>query len=154
MGSFYAAALAVVEDYEGAILFVQEGKEHIHGKWDLPGGGWEDGESITECVKREVLEETGYEIELTGLLGILKEENQRDGTETITLVFKSKALERKFDGPKDGEEIIDTGFFRPGEIDESQFRMENRKAILERHLEGEEYPLEILWNNLNFLSLE
>jgi 8-oxo-dGTP pyrophosphatase MutT (NUDIX family) len=40
MSSFYAAATAIVENEEGEILMVQEGKDHIHGRWDFPGGGW------------------------------------------------------------------------------------------------------------------
>jgi 8-oxo-dGTP diphosphatase len=38
--------------------------------WYPPGGGWEyhTGESIVECAKREVLEETGIEVEIKKLL--------------------------------------------------------------------------------------
>ena len=40
------------------------------GGWTLPGGGMERGESPAECCVREVLEETGYHVELTGLLDV------------------------------------------------------------------------------------
>ena len=33
--------------------------------WMIPGGGLEEGENFVECVKREVLEETGYIIDVT-----------------------------------------------------------------------------------------
>ncbi|MGW4750627.1 NUDIX hydrolase [Streptomyces sp. NPDC004290] len=39
-------------------------------KWTLPGGGMEHGEDPYDTVLREVEEETGYRIELTGLLGV------------------------------------------------------------------------------------
>lgn len=39
-------------------------------RWTLPGGGIELGESIEAGAVREVEEETGYEVELTGLLGV------------------------------------------------------------------------------------
>ncbi len=39
-------------------------------KWTLPGGGVELRESVEDGVVREVLEESGYDVELTGLLGV------------------------------------------------------------------------------------
>ncbi|CAM5344166.1 hypothetical protein SHIRM173S_12882 [Streptomyces hirsutus] len=36
----------------------------------LPGGGMEHGEDPYDTVRREVEEETGYRIEVTGLLGV------------------------------------------------------------------------------------
>ena len=38
--------------------------------WGIPGGRIEPGESITEGCKREFLEETGLEIEITGIVGV------------------------------------------------------------------------------------
>lgn len=38
--------------------------------WALPGGAMEIGESIKDAAVREVMEETGINIELTGLVGI------------------------------------------------------------------------------------
>ncbi|MFD3497652.1 NUDIX hydrolase [Streptomyces sp. NPDC058676] len=39
-------------------------------EWVLPGGGMEHGEDPHDTVLREVTEETGYRIEVTGLLGV------------------------------------------------------------------------------------
>lgn len=41
-----------------------------NGLWALPGGGMELGESIEECAVREVKEETGLDVEITGLVGV------------------------------------------------------------------------------------
>ncbi|MGY6018292.1 NUDIX hydrolase [Streptomyces spinosirectus] len=39
-------------------------------EWTLPGGGMEHGEDPYDTVLREVEEETGYLVEITGLLGV------------------------------------------------------------------------------------
>ncbi|MFB6200261.1 MAG: NUDIX hydrolase [Candidatus Nanohaloarchaea archaeon] len=151
MSSFYSAVRVIVENQEGEILMVKEGKDHIHSLWDFPGGGWEDSESITECVKREVLEETGRNIELTGFLGVLKELNQQDGTETITFVFTAELKDQEKQEIHDKEEIIDTGFFKPEEIEDMELRIDNRTKILKKYRQQEPSDLKHLWNNLNLL---
>lgn len=45
-------------------------KRSDNGLWALPGGCQELGESPTECAERECLEETGYIVEVTELLGV------------------------------------------------------------------------------------
>lgn len=40
------------------------------GSWGLPGGGVEPGETWVQATVRECLEETGWEVEVTSLLGI------------------------------------------------------------------------------------
>ena len=61
----YQAAIMRGEE----ILLIKH-QEHNHGRayWLLPGGGIEEGETETECVQREVREETGLEIKVQGLL--------------------------------------------------------------------------------------
>ncbi len=51
---FVAAAGGVVLDNSGKTLMISR-----RGRWDLPKGHWEKGESIEECALREVAEETG-----------------------------------------------------------------------------------------------
>lgn len=50
---------AVVHDAEGRLLLIQRGHEPHQGRWSLPGGRIEAGESPEEAVVREVFEETG-----------------------------------------------------------------------------------------------
>ena len=49
-------------------IVIQDGnllvsREEISDYWMLPGGGLENGETLSECCAREVLEETGYLVE-------------------------------------------------------------------------------------------
>jgi 8-oxo-dGTP pyrophosphatase MutT (NUDIX family) len=46
-----------------------------NGRWCLPGGGMDPGESADEACVREVLEETGLEVRVTRLVGIYTSPN-------------------------------------------------------------------------------
>ena len=46
------------------ILLVKRGAEPGIGKWSIPGGSMEFGETMEEAVKREVKEETGLDVEV------------------------------------------------------------------------------------------
>ncbi|XP_043205982.1 8-oxo-dGDP phosphatase NUDT18-like [Amphibalanus amphitrite] len=63
----YVVAAAIVND-KGEVLMIQEAKSSCAGQWYLPAGRMEAGETIAEAARREVLEETGLELEPTTLL--------------------------------------------------------------------------------------
>ncbi|OPY28041.1 MAG: ADP-ribose pyrophosphatase [Methanocella sp. PtaU1.Bin125] len=46
----------VLKDH--CLLMVRQGKGHWAGKWILPGGKLESGETLEACVEREIFEET------------------------------------------------------------------------------------------------
>jgi ADP-ribose pyrophosphatase YjhB (NUDIX family) len=54
---------AVVFDPEGRVLLIRRGQPPSRGLWSLPGGRQEAGESLCECCRREILEETGIAVE-------------------------------------------------------------------------------------------
>ena len=64
--SLVVAASAVVCDDSDRILLQRRADS---GLWALPGGGMEMTDSLPGCAVREVKEETGLDIEITGLVG-------------------------------------------------------------------------------------
>jgi len=60
---------AVVTDARGRLLLIKRGHEPGAGLWSLPGGRIEPGESDTEALIREMLEETGLTVAPGRLLG-------------------------------------------------------------------------------------
>jgi ADP-ribose pyrophosphatase YjhB (NUDIX family) len=65
---------AIVLDDEGRILLGKRAIEPFFGLWDIPGGFLEAEEHPEVGARREVREETGLDVELTGLLGIWMDE--------------------------------------------------------------------------------
>ncbi|MEU0837853.1 NUDIX domain-containing protein [Streptomyces sp. NPDC005962] len=64
--SMVVAASAVVTDEEGRILLQRRRDNDL---WALPGGGMEMTDSLPGTAVREVKEETGLDVEITGLVG-------------------------------------------------------------------------------------
>jgi ADP-ribose pyrophosphatase YjhB (NUDIX family) len=64
--SLVVATSAVVLDDAGRVLIQRRADS---GNWALPGGAMEISESLAESVVREVREESGYEVAVTGLVG-------------------------------------------------------------------------------------
>jgi len=65
-------AVGAIAVDERGLLMVRRGREPARGLWSLPGGRVEGGEYLSEALRREVLEETALEAEVTGLAGILE----------------------------------------------------------------------------------
>lgn len=64
--SLVVAASAVVADDQGRILLQRRRDNDL---WALPGGGMDMGDSLPGTAVREVKEETGLNVEITGLVG-------------------------------------------------------------------------------------
>jgi 8-oxo-dGTP diphosphatase len=62
-----AAYAVIIRDGE---ILLSHWNEHGRSGWTLPGGGVEGSEHPVQAVKREILEETGYEASIDRLLGI------------------------------------------------------------------------------------
>lgn len=58
------AASAVITDAHGRVLLVLRGKEPQKGRWSVPGGSVEPGETLPAAAAREVFEETGLIVEI------------------------------------------------------------------------------------------
>jgi 8-oxo-dGTP diphosphatase len=57
--------------HEDKVLLVRRGKSPSFGKWTLPGGLVELGETTTEAIAREIVEECGIKIRIVDVAGVI-----------------------------------------------------------------------------------
>lgn len=79
--------VAIVQD--GKMLFVKEKMGPSAGKWSLPGGWVDVGQSVLQAAQAEGEEESGYPLRILRLLAIMDRSNYiaSDIYDTFTMVF-------------------------------------------------------------------
>ena len=111
--SIRPSVCAVIINDNNEILLEQRSDNQL---WGLPGGGVEIGESVTQALHREVIEETGLKIKIIDLIGIYSDpENYSimsypDGglVQYVSITFKCKPISKNI---KISKESIDLKFF-------------------------------------------
>ena len=102
-----------VLEKNGKYLLVQEAKKEIRGKWNLPAGMLDLNENVFEGAKREILEESRYDVELTGIAKIRN--SIVAGDSFIGIIFSTKIL-KQHSGNNNKTEIMQTKWFSFDEI--------------------------------------
>ena len=112
-----------VVEKDGKYLLVQEAQEKCRGKWNIPAGHLDPNETIFDAAKREVKEECGFDVELTGVCQIGNRKLENDVF--VSVIFSTKVIggDIKFDP----NEILDAKWFTYEEIStmKDQLRMES-----------------------------
>ena len=96
----------------GKFLLVEENKKKCRGKWNVPAGGLVENESLIEGTKREIYEETGCKVEITGILEIIN--MILEGINVVCFLFDTKIIGENIKA--DGEEISNVKWFTYEEI--------------------------------------
>jgi acetyl-CoA carboxylase carboxyl transferase subunit beta len=106
------AAGAVVRDAAGRLLLVQRGKDPEAGRWTLPGGRVEPGESPAEAAAREVTEETGLVVAVGREWLVIERPAGPDSVFEIH-DFVAEPLGGAL---RAGDDAADVGWFTPAEL--------------------------------------
>lgn len=102
---------------DGRLLLVQRRHEPWAGCWDVPGGFCEGDEHPETTTVREIREETGLEIQLTGLLGMWVDRYGDDGSSPWTLnIYYHAVADDPGSAAADDEETAAVRWFAPEEL--------------------------------------
>ena len=78
-------ASAVCRDERGRILLSRRAHPPYADAWDIPGGFVEEDEHPLDCLRRELREEAGVEVEPLGFLGVWMDRYSEDDSGVATL---------------------------------------------------------------------
>jgi len=119
-------AVGGILERDGKYLLVQEAQEKCRGKWNIPAGTIDAGETLVEGMKREVYEESGFDVEPTGICQIGNKKDPNLIFASVIFTTEIKTGEIKFDP----EEILDARWFSYEEITAMADEVRDKELVI------------------------
>lgn len=112
---YLAVSAAIIRD--GRVLVARRARGPALGVWTLPGGVVEAGETLTEALKREIMEETGMTVEPVTLAGhrevLVRDDGGRLSRHFVIMCFATRWVAGE---PQLNDELDDARWLRPEEL--------------------------------------
>ena len=107
---------AVIVD-RGRVVLIKRRFEPLAGQWSLPGGAVDVGETLVECVAREMLEETGLVVEVGPVVEVFDRIIRDDGGRVQFHYVLVDYLCRPIGGElRAGSDVADAVYAAPEEL--------------------------------------
>ena len=94
-GKVWLGVCAIVENTKGEWLVVKKSYSGLKGRWSLPAGFVQEGETINEAVVREVKEETGIDCFVKGLVGFRSGVIRGEISDNMAILYCDKIQENQ-----------------------------------------------------------
>ena len=82
----------VVIPAERGVVLIRRASEPFEGRWALPGGFVEVGETVEEAADREAAEETGLAVEVARLVGVYSDPERDPRGHNVSVAFLVRVL--------------------------------------------------------------
>jgi mutator protein MutT len=130
---FAGVGAVIVQD--GRVVLIQRGVEPLKGQWSLPGGAVELGETLEECVVREMQEETGLDVDVGPVIEVFDRiTRDDDGRVLYHYVLVDYLCWPRGGALRAGSDAAGAVFADPREL-ESYRLTEKATAVIRRALE-------------------
>jgi ADP-ribose pyrophosphatase YjhB (NUDIX family) len=107
--SIVVAVTAFILDETGRLLMIRRTDNDLYA---IPGGAQEVGETISQTVVREVREETGITVDVTGLIGVYSDPEHliafSDGEvrQEFSLCFRAPPIDGQLRASSESKEVL------------------------------------------------
>ncbi len=95
----------VVIPSERGVVLIRRGSEPFEGRWALPGGFVEVGETVEEAAAREAAEETGLTVEVARLVGVYSDPDRDPRGHNVSVAFLVRVLSGDLIAATDASEV-------------------------------------------------
>ncbi len=99
----------LVFNQEGEVLLVARKNPPRVGEWHIPGGRLEPGETISDCCRREVYEETGIWVTPEKIVAVA--DRRIDGFHYVIIDFLARLDQNSPQEPNPGSDALEAGWF-------------------------------------------
>ncbi len=114
-------------------VIVQEAKEYVRGKWNIPAGHLEADENILDATRREIKEETDLDIAIDGFIGVFQHKSSL-GNNIVGFWFKASVVNGEL--KHNNDELLNAKWVSFDEFlnfDNKQIRFPQLKNIVENY---------------------
>lgn len=95
----------VIITSEEKVVLIRRGTEPFVGRWALPGGFVEVGETVEEAAIREAAEETGLAVEVAQLVGVYSDPERDPRGHNVSVAFLARVLSGELSAATDASEV-------------------------------------------------
>ncbi|MBD0353575.1 MAG: NUDIX hydrolase [Rubrobacteraceae bacterium] len=95
----------VIIPSERGVVLIRRGNDPFEGRWALPGGFVEVGETLEEAAYREAAEETGLAVEVARLVGVYSDPERDPRGHNVSVVFLARVLSGDLVAATDASEV-------------------------------------------------
>jgi 8-oxo-dGTP diphosphatase len=120
---------------DGRALLIRRGAPPLEGRWSIPGGMLETGETLLEGVRRELAEETGMEVRVVELIEVFERISlDAAGKTKYHFVVLDYLCEAVAGNARAGSDVTDVAWATPSEL--AQYSLtETATRVIEKAFE-------------------